>query len=173
MIKTRNQQGVGMIEVLVVLLLLTVGVMGFIALQIKAVDATDEAMSKIEAMNVARDVAERIRVNKSALTTYVTELNKTTQKNLATSGLTKCLGYTACSAVKMAEYDVAQIVSQIQSVGMQIALPNCQVIGAVDRVCIYVAWADTKPINDLADKYACTSGGAYLPEAKCIVMELY
>ena len=87
MIKIKNQYGVGMIEVLIALLLLAVGVMGFTALQLKAVDATDEAMSKIEAMNIARDVAERIRVNRGGLATYIAELNKTTQTNITTSGL--------------------------------------------------------------------------------------
>ena len=173
MIKTRNQYGVGMIEVLIALLLLAVGVMGFTALQLKAVDATDEAMSKIEAMNIARDVAERIRVNRGGLATYVDELNKTTQTNITTSGLKKCLGNTVCTGTDMAKYDTAQIVSRAQSTAMQITLPNCQVVGAVDRICIYIAWGDTKPINHATDNQACTSSGTYLPEAKCIVMELY
>lgn len=173
MLIIKKQQGVGMIEVLVALLVLAIGVMGFTALQLKAVDATSEAMSKIEAMNIARDVAERIRVNKNGLATYIAELNKTTQTNIATAGLKKCLGSTVCTSAEMSKFDAAQIVSQIQGAGMQIALPNCQVMGAVDRVCVYVAWGDTKPINHATDKQACTSGGAYLPEAKCIVMELY
>ena len=149
------------------------GLYGFTALQLKAVDATDEAMSKIEAMNIARDVAERIRVNRGGLATYVDELNKTTQTNITTSGLKKCLGDTVCTGTEMAKYDTAQIVSRAQSIAMQITLPNCQVVGAVDRICIYIAWGDTKPINHATDKQACTSGGTYLPEAKCIVMELY
>ena len=124
MIKTRNQYGVGMIEVLIALLLLAVGVMGFTALQLKAVDATDEAMSKIEAINIARDVAERIRVNRGGLATYVDELNKTTQTNITTSGLKKCLGDTVCTGTDMAKYDTAQIVSRAQSTAMQITLPN-------------------------------------------------
>lgn len=167
------EKGVGMIEVLVALLLLAIGVMGFTALQLKAVDATNEAMSKIEAMNVARDVAERIRVNKNGLATYISELNKTTQATLSTAGLKKCLGSNVCSVTDMAKYDAAQIISQAQDTAMQIALPNCQVTGSVNRVCIYVAWGGTKPINHAADPDACTFGGAYLPEAKCIVMELY
>ena len=173
MIKIKNQQGVGMIEVLIALLLLAIGVMGFTALQLKAVEATQEAMSKIEAMNIARDVAERIRVNKGGLATYIAELNKAVQTNINTAGLKKCVGSTVCTSIEMSKYDTAQIVSQAQSTAMQIALPNCQVSGVVNRVCIYVAWGNTKPINHAADQQACTSGGAYLPEAKCIVMELY
>lgn len=173
MIRIKKQQGVGMIEVLVALLLLAIGVMGFTALQLKAVDATAEAMSKIEAMNVARDIAERIRVNKKGLATYVAELNKTTQTNITTAGLKKCLGNTVCTSTEMSKFDVAQIVSQAKSTAMQISLPNCQVVGGVDRICIYVAWGDTKPMDDITDKQACTSNGTYLPEAKCIVMELY
>lgn len=173
MIKINNQKGVGMVEVLIALLLLAIGVMGFTALQLKAIEATNEAMSKIEAMNIARDVAERIRINKGGLATYIAELNKVTQTNISTVGLKKCLGSTVCTSAEMSKFDAAQIVSQAQATAMQISLPNCQVSGAVSRICIYVAWGNTKPINHAVDRQACTSGGAYLPEAKCIVMELY
>ena len=63
MIDIKQQKGVGMIEVLVALTLLAIGVLGFTALQIRAVDATVEANNRIQAMNLARDLAERIRAN--------------------------------------------------------------------------------------------------------------
>ena len=63
----RNQTGVGMFEVLVALFVLAIGVLGFAALQLRAVDATIEANDKTLAMNVARDLAERIRINRLSL----------------------------------------------------------------------------------------------------------
>ena len=56
-----------MVEVLVALTLLAIGVLGFTALQLRAVDATAEANNRIRAMNLARDLAERIRANQVGL----------------------------------------------------------------------------------------------------------
>ena len=43
-LSTHQQQGVGLVEVMVALLLLAVGVMGFAALQMTAIKATDESL---------------------------------------------------------------------------------------------------------------------------------
>ena len=62
--RTQHRQlGVGLMEVLVALLILSIGVMGFIALQYRAVEATAESSARIQAINLARDLAERMRVN--------------------------------------------------------------------------------------------------------------
>ena len=58
--RIRNQTGVGMMEVLVALLLLSLAVLGFAALQLRAVEATAEGGNRIQAMNIARDLAEKI-----------------------------------------------------------------------------------------------------------------
>ena len=75
MIKNNKQQGVGLIEVLVALLILAIGVMGFIALQYRAIEATAESGSRIQAINLARDLAERMRVNRGAEEVYAFQLN--------------------------------------------------------------------------------------------------
>lgn len=169
-----NQKGIGMMEVLVALLILAIGVLGFTALQLRAVDATDEAMSKIQAMNLARDLAERIRVNRAAFSTYDNNLNATTQSTTATPECIQTTNTTPCTtSVQMANYDTAQVVSQANDLGMKIRLPDCQVSGTQSRKCVYVAWGKTKAINSSTDSDACTNGGAYLPQAKCVVMELY
>lgn len=71
-----NQQGVGLMEVLVAIFLLAIGVLGFSALQIRAIDASQEAADRSMAMNIARDLAERIRINKTALVNYKDAINK-------------------------------------------------------------------------------------------------
>lgn len=182
-----NQKGVGMMEVLVALVILAIGVLGFTALQLRAVDATDEAMAKIQAMNIARDLAERIRANRNAFSTYVTNLTTTTPSSTASPACIQTGTTTPCTtAVQMANYDTAQIVSQANALGMTVGLPNCQVtqktetideeetlVDIQSRHCVYVSWGGTKAINSNSDVNACTNGGSYLPQAKCIVMELY
>ena len=71
MIKT--QKGVGLVEVLVALVLLSIAVLGFVALQIRAVAATNEATMNVQATNIARDLAERMRINRAGLRGYYTD----------------------------------------------------------------------------------------------------
>ncbi|HEY4713949.1 MAG TPA: prepilin-type N-terminal cleavage/methylation domain-containing protein, partial [Aquirhabdus sp.] len=41
-----SQRGVGMVEVLVAMVLLAIGVLGYAALQVRAVEATGEALNR-------------------------------------------------------------------------------------------------------------------------------
>ena len=59
-----SQKGVGMVEVLVALIVLAVGVLGYVMLQVRAMEATIEGTQRIQAINIARDLAERVRVNR-------------------------------------------------------------------------------------------------------------
>ena len=73
---TKHQFGVGLMEILVALLILALGVLGFIALQYRAVEATSEGSYRVQAINLSRDFAERIRVNRGALDDYVDKLHQ-------------------------------------------------------------------------------------------------
>ena len=57
------QKGVGLIEVLIALLLLAVGVLGYSILQIRAVEASSEALSRSQGMLILRALAENMRAN--------------------------------------------------------------------------------------------------------------
>ena len=170
-----RQKGVGMIEVLVALLLLAVGVLGFTALQLRAVDATAEAQSRIQAMNLARDLAERIRANRTAYTAYVTQLTATTQAKTASPACLQTDETNPCTtAAQMAAYDAAQVITRADNLGFKINMPDCPVAsGSATRKCIYVAWGDTQAQDSTTATNACTKGGSYLPQARCTVMELY
>ncbi|QHI08955.1 type IV pilus modification protein PilV [Acinetobacter haemolyticus] len=157
MIKT--QKGVGLMEVLVALIILSIAVLGFVALQIRAITATNEANMNVQATNIARDLAERMRVNRDGLTDFV-ENNAT--DNCAT-------GF--CDAGKMAKYDFRQVSEKANTLGMQIAIHNCQGSTLI-RKCVYVAWEGTTATNGTAST-DCTNGAAYIPNAKCIIMEIY
>ena len=75
MINYSSQNGVGLMEVLVALLVLAIGVLGFVALQYRAVEASAESTYRVEGMSLARDFAERIRVNRGALEKYKSEVS--------------------------------------------------------------------------------------------------
>lgn len=154
-----TQKGVGLVEVLVALVLLSIAVLGFVALQIRAVGASVEAGMNVQASNIARDLAERMRVNRDGLADYA---ENSAADNCATS---------FCSASNLAKYDYRQVKTRAANLGMSINVLNCQGSTLV-RKCVYVAWEGTTATNGTAST-DCTNGTAYVPNAKCIIMEVY
>lgn len=61
MSRLSQQIGVGLVEVLVAVLLLSVAVLGFSALQLRAISATDESLIRTQALSVVRNLAEIMR----------------------------------------------------------------------------------------------------------------
>lgn len=168
-----TQKGVGLMEVLVALILLSIAVLGFVALQIRAVAASSEAGMNIQATNIARDLAERMRMNREGLEEYkkvttVPVCGSSTSENEEGESTTT---HNFCTANEMAQYDYAQVESRAETLGMNINILNCQGSTLV-RKCIYVAWEGTTTTNGSGSPH-CTDGTAYVPNAKCIIMEVY
>lgn len=69
MMRLSYQRGVGLVEVLVAVLLLSVAVLGFSALQMRAISATDESLIRTKSLTVVRSLAETMRAYPEA---YVT-----------------------------------------------------------------------------------------------------
>lgn len=100
---TQNN-GFTLIEVLIAFIILTVGLLGVVALQISAKQANYNADQRSAALALANDIVERIRANDTteAVATYNTTLSHN-------SPLTahNCLNNT-CSSMNMAAYDLDQ-----------------------------------------------------------------
>ena len=161
MITIKKQAGVGLIEVLVALLILAVGVLGFVALQYRAIEASSEGANRVQAINLARDLAEKIRVNRDQLDVYTAAIAGNA------TNITNPNCYTAfCTPTQMARFDAA-----LTRVGMTVNMFACPEVSN-GRRCIYVAWGDTAATN--ADGLNnCTTAGAYRNESTCVVMEAY
>ncbi|WP_168409065.1 type IV pilus modification protein PilV [Acinetobacter indicus] len=155
----RNQYGVGLVEVLVALVLLGIAVLGFTALQIRAVSASADAGQNIQAMNIARDLSERIRMNRAGSNDYK-----------ESNSVTDCAA-NFCSSSQMAAYDFEQVQLRAEDLGMSIAVHDCQG-STLKRKCVYVAWGTTTATNGSGGNH-CTNGTAYNPNAQCIIMEVY
>jgi len=162
-----SQRGLGLMEVLVALLLLAVGVLGFVALQYRSLEATTEAVYRVQAMNLARDLSERIRVNPDQADTYQTETSDAAKQKVSAKNC-----YTQnCSKVELADFDVEQVYKKASSIGMSINMRTCE--GNSDaRNCIYVAWGETAA-TDGDGLGNCTTGTSYAAASTCIVMESY
>ena len=75
-----HQRGVGLVEVLVAVLLLSVAVLGFSALQMRAISATDESLVRTKSLTIVRNLAEVMRAYPEA---YVIAGSGTTFKSAA------------------------------------------------------------------------------------------
>jgi len=64
------QWGAGLVEVLVAFSVFTVGVMGTFSMQIEAKKANYQAAQQSVATNLARDILERMRANRTVLDAY-------------------------------------------------------------------------------------------------------
>lgn len=162
----KYQKGIGMMEILVALLILAIGVLGFVALQYRALEASSESTYRVQAVTIARDLAERIRVNRNAFSVYKTELSTATnQKDYKTNCLT-----ANCSDTDLADFDVSQVTTRAAVFGMTMNIMNCQ--NTNNRSCIYVAWGDSSA-TDGSSSGDCTNGNAYNANSTCIIMETY
>lgn len=69
-----REKGVGLIEVLIAVLVLSVGLLGMVAMQITAKRNSFEAAQRSIATGLSRDILERIRSNPGEVATYVSNL---------------------------------------------------------------------------------------------------
>lgn len=164
--KHTQQHGIGLVEVMVALIILAIAILGFSAMQLRAVNASIEAGNTVHATNMARDLAERLRVNRTGLRNVIQVANGYT----GSTTVPNC-GTNTCNADQMATYDFAQVQARAEATGMTIAIRPCQG-SRLARSCAYVAWGDTTPTNGTAAPH-CTNGTTYIPNAQCIIMEIY
>lgn len=166
----RSQHGLGLIEVMVSVTLLSIAVLGYCALQLRAMSASEEASQHILAMNIARDLAERMRMNRDAFSYYrpVAQVTKPCGNNISETSNPSTL---FCNPQQLAEYDFDVAAARAKRAGMQLAVLNCAEM-ASQRKCIYVAWGTTTPTQGNA-KTDCTSGIRYVSNSQCLILETY
>jgi type IV pilus assembly protein PilV len=170
-INNRHQQsGVGLVEVLVAMLVLAVGVMGFAALQVRAVGATSESLSRTQAMTILRSLGERIRANNTATTypTLIKAASLTTPNKI-------CAGTTYCTAAEMATYDAYIVETFANENGIKLSMDPCPSLQTgFSRQCIYAAWNKTKPSSGADADLDCVDlTGVYHNKSSCLVLEVY
>ncbi|GGK61698.1 type IV pilus modification protein PilV [Amphritea balenae] len=98
----QRQLGFNLIEVMVALVILTIGLLGMAALQLTAVKQNQSAYMRTQANQLAYDIIDRVRVNKGALSGYLDQDEGTENSN--------CISYngnvSGCSEDEMAANDL-------------------------------------------------------------------
>lgn len=167
-----NQTGVGMVEVLVALVLLAIGVLGFTALQLRAVEAGEEALLRSQATLLLRGLTESIRSNPNGQSFYPKKVQSYAGISaIPTEPKPSCID-TVCTAEQMATYDAFLAARSAVNVGINITMATCPGVQSNSRQCLFAAWNGTK--FSAGNYSSCMdSSGIYVNKAKCLMMEAY
>ena len=106
----RRQQGLGLIEVLVSLLVITIGVLGMVGLQSRSLQHNQAAYMHSRATFLAGDMLDRIRANQSVAKTsdlYQTGLDDDIE-NCEEDEYPAACEIGECSGQQLAQYDIEQ-----------------------------------------------------------------
>ena len=165
--RVSTQTGVGLIEVMVAVLLLSVAVLGFSALQLRAISATDESLVRTQTLSIIRGLAENMRANAQEIDTYEATIN-----NTATSYVTCTDG---CTAEQIAINEAKTAYDRLSSHGVTMSMVTCPGTANFSQVmCIIAAWGDTLPMMNATNDKACANeDGIYKSGSTCMIVETY
>ncbi|WP_440464722.1 type IV pilus modification protein PilV [Psychrobacter sp. ASPA161_6] len=191
-----TQTGVGLIEVMVALLLLSVAVLGYSALQGQAIKATNESFERSQSLVMMRNIAEKIHANPAAITDYATGLNESYSSSSAPTSQCGLDGVVAdlCDPKELAEAESYSLKAELQNYDFQIQMHPCPNTGGngtdaatniMYSYCLISAWDDTTPTIGRDDETDClterviadennaaAAGGSYHPKSTCMMMEI-
>jgi type IV pilus assembly protein PilV len=131
------QRGFSLVEVLIALIIMSVGMLGIASLYVQGMQAGRTSLFRHNAITLAGDVADRIRANRTAGITY--ETRPGADNNCIAGGID-------CTADEMAEQDVFVWLQQADD-----TLPNGDVVVDFDDTVtppeyeITVTWNDPGP----------------------------
>lgn len=100
-----KQRGVSMVEVLIALLVLSVGSLGYLSMQTTMLTSTMDANQRSVASWAAQDLIERILSNQDGISDYETSASSAT---CGTPPSDDCTG-SSCTNTQMVTYDLYQV----------------------------------------------------------------
>lgn len=109
-----HQHGFSLVEVLIALIIMSVGMLGIASLYVQSMQAGRTSLFRHHAVTLAGDVADRIRANRTAGAVY---------ENPVGANNNCIAGGTDCSAPQMAMHDILTWKQQAQA-----SLPNGDVV---------------------------------------------
>lgn len=183
-----TQAGVGLIEVMVSLLLLAVAVLGFSAMQMSAIKATDESLMRTRALTIIRGGAETIRANPTGITAFKAAINgssdsisiegKTITKNSCVNNTnTVPAAADICTINQLATRDGLLMKSYASANDISIGMvpSGCPgTLGNQELQCFVASWGDTTvELSDSASNACANADGSYKNGAECFIVEAY
>ena len=126
---SKKQKGFNLIEVMVSLVIFSIGLLGLAGLQQVGLTQNTTAMQRTQAMSLAYDILDRMRNNKS------------TDYSSATSASSPNCVTAPCGTVQIASYDIYE-----WNLALADALPNGTgfITGSPTSYVIYIGWDEKR-----------------------------
>ena len=137
-----RQHGVSLIEVLIALVVLAVGVLGFAGLQMTSLNQSTAANHRVAAVLIAQDAIERMELNPAERDTY---LNASWPAGSQGSSPSNACINSTCTSGGMATWDIAQLTWQAanQLPAGQLEASECTFNN--NLICVAVSWDGEAP----------------------------
>lgn len=188
-----EQRGVGLIEILMAILILALGVLGFMSLQLRALEGSDDAFYRAQAMLIASDIASHMTVNSQRKMFFNAEraaedvdADKKARKKILNEyidsdnwGKTAVVGdfinNNGCDGnnVEVCPENLAKWDISVSSINAQKLLPEGEIwvaeIGSAERYRIYVTWGGVKKNAALDSDGNCKKASSI---SKCVQLEV-
>ena len=162
----RKMIGVSMIEVLVTLVILSIGLLGMAGLQLSSIRGTNSSNYRTQASLLANDIIERMRANPGAMNNNAFIAIDSADLNCAAAPAPYCgehydsgatVAAATCNTTQMASYDFnvwfcGVVSSADRQDGVQNALPQATAT---------ITCTDTDPLAG-ADADVCTNGSPHV-----------
>jgi len=158
--------GFTLIEVLIAVIILSIGLLGVASLQLTSKRGNFEAMQRVSATMYAEDLIERMRTNPGVLGTYVTSTVRTFTTDSAPPSAPDC-STQLCSSVAIANFDLVQWWDQIAGaseggLGGLVSPTACLSRVTQTQYIVAIAWRGMDEISDTAS----SAGPAELDAAR-------
>lgn len=145
----RSCRGFSLFEVLITVVVVSIGLLGLAGLQFAGLRASNQAQDHTIATHLAQDAIERIRANRAQTqinpNAYIATLTPTSTPNNQNCSPTAT---AACTFQQIVQYDLDQLLQMISATGTPV-LPNAEInIGAND---VTITWGD--PVQTLRVNY--------------------
>lgn len=107
----RSQQGLSMIEVLVGLFVLAIGILGQMAMQMTSLASSQSSYYRSQAVSIANDLADRVRVNSYGAINSVTNYDDITIDEDSNHTMPNCysVGCSLSNQVSLDIYEIQQL----------------------------------------------------------------
>jgi type IV pilus assembly protein PilV len=128
--KIIKQKGVSLLEVLISVLVLSVGLLGLGGLQLHSLKSSNDAHFRTVASFLASDLGDRIRINPEGVALAGYEISESQSTSICENTTPKlCTESNTCSVSELATFDLYQIACGVKkgsnvSLGMKNLLPS-------------------------------------------------
>jgi len=144
----RRQRGVSIVEALVAFLVLSIGMLGIAGLYLESVRSNRSALNRTVAVQLANDMADRIRANRSGESGYQATLGTPP----ATPAATDDCSTNNCTPAKVAAFDLSNWYNRVLAAlpkgadgsnpQVGVAYTNGANVSVPDRYVITVGWRE-------------------------------